>query len=337
MKKIASLLSLLLLMTACGSPDKDKSEPVEIKMSMKFVDNEQTAKTLKLVAEKINARAKGSLDVQVFSGGQLPIGKDSMEQVVNGANWIFVDSHNFLGDYIPDYNAVTGPLLYNTFDEYFAMTKGTIFSRLDAEAAKQGIRILSHDYIFGFRNMLTGKVVKTPKDLKGLKIRVPNSQLYSYTIKAMGANATPLPFPELYAALAQGVVDGLEGSILSVHGTKIYEYRKNYALTKHLLGSSAIAISTKFWDSLTEEQRTIIQEEINAGAVYNTEETIISELEYEKELKDMGVIFNEVDTASFAQNIASVYTKFPKWTPGIYEEIKEELTAIRAQNTKDGI
>ncbi len=332
MKKTASLLGLLLLVTACGSPDKTgAADPIQIKMSMKFVDDEQTAKTLKLVAQKINERSEGTLEVQVFAGGQLPIGKDSMEQVVNGANWIFVDSHNFLGDYIPDYNAVTGPLLYNTFDEYFTMTKGTIFTRLDAEAAKQGIRILSHDYVFGFRNMLTDKVVTTPADLKGLKIRVPNSQLYSYTIKAMGANATPLPFPELYAALAQGVVDGLEGSILSVHGTKIYEYRKNYALTKHLLGSSAIAISTKFWDSLTEEQRTIIQEEINAGAVYNTEQTILAEAQFEKELKDAGVLFNEVDTESFAKNIASVYTKFPKWTPGIYEEIQKELAEIRAQ------
>lgn len=338
MKKlwISIFLSVTFLTVSCGTPkktsDASSSEPIVIKMSMKFVENEQTAKTLRLVAEKINERSQGSLDIQVFPGGQLPIGKDSIEQVINGGQWIFVDSHNFLGDYIPDFNAVTGPLLYNTFDEYFAMTKGTIFTKLNKEAEKQGIKILSHDYVFGFRNMLTDKTVTTPADLNGLKIRIPNSQLYSFTLQAMGANVTPLPFTELYAALAQGVVDGLEGSILSVHGTKIYEYRKNYALTKHLLGASAIAISTTLWDSLTEEQRTIIQEEINNGAVYNTEQTIALEKEYEAILKEEGVIFNEVNFESFAEKIAVVYTKFPKWTPNIYEEIKAELVEIRKNN-----
>ncbi|MGL4677601.1 MAG: C4-dicarboxylate TRAP transporter substrate-binding protein [Brevinema sp.] len=327
MKKFLSLIITLLFVTvSCGTPQNTIKT---LKMSMKFVDDEQTAKTLKLVTEKINQRLEGSLQIQVFTGGQLPIGKDSLEQVISGGDWIFVDSHNFLGDYVPDYNAVTGPLLYNDFDEYFAMMRSDLVKGLDTEAEKQGMKILSHDYVFGFRSLLTGKAIYTPEDLKGIKVRVPNSQLYTYTLQAMGATTSPLPFTELYAALAQGVVDGLEGSILSIEGTKIYEYRKNYSLTKHLLGASAIVISPKVWESLTEEQRTVIQEEINNGAIYNTEETIQQEQEYTKLLQDQGVVFNEVNMESFQKVIANVYTQFPRWTPGIYQAIQEELKKIR--------
>ncbi|MGL5722219.1 MAG: C4-dicarboxylate TRAP transporter substrate-binding protein [Brevinema sp.] len=328
MKKLLILLAILFTISACASPSSKGGTRV-LKMSMKFVDDEQTAKTLKIVAENINKRSNGSLDIQVFTGGQLPIGKDSLEQVISGADWIFVDSHNFLGDYIPDFNAITGPLLYNNFEEYFQMMASPLGQRLNSESETMGMKILSHDYVFGFRSMLTAKAITTPADMRGLKIRVPNSQLYSYTLQAMGATTTPLPFTELYAALAQGVVDGLEGSILSIEGTKIYEYRKKYSLTKHLLGASAIAISTKVWDSLTPEQRTIIQEEIDSGALYNTAETIRQEEELTQTLKDQGVEFNDVDAAAFQRVIADVYTKFPKWTPGIYDQIQRELATIR--------
>ena len=328
MKKLLALLVAIVAVAGCSAPAA-KGEKKVIKMSMKFVDDEQTAKTLKIVAENINKRSKGSLEIQVFTGGQLPIGKDSLEQVISGADWIFVDSHNFLGDYIPDFNAITGPLLYNSFDEYFKMMASPLGQRLNSESEAMGIKILSHDYVFGFRSMLTGKTIVTPADMRGLKIRVPNSQLYSYTLQAMGATTSPLPFTELYAALAQGVVDGLEGSILSIEGTKIYEYRKKYSLTKHLLGASAIAISTKVWDALTPEQRTIIQEEIDNGAIYNTAETVRQEEELAQKLKDLGVVFNEVDSQAFQRVIGEVYTKFPKWTPGIYDQIQKELAVIR--------
>ena len=89
---------------------KGKPAPRVIKVSTKFVDDEQTAKSLVKVVEAVNRRSNGTLELQLFTSGTLPIGKDGMEQVVNGSDWIFVDGVNFLGDYIPDYNAVTGPL-----------------------------------------------------------------------------------------------------------------------------------------------------------------------------------------------------------------------------------
>lgn len=276
------MLVLSIFLVGCGG-EKEKTDGAQqakapqkkvIKMSMKFVEDEQTTKTFHQVANKINERLKDNLEIQVFTGGQLPIGKDSMEQVVGGANWISVDGINFLGDYVPDYNAVVGPMLYNNFDEYLFMTKSDLVKNLNIEAEKKGIKVLSLDYLFGFRSMLTEKEIKTPEDLKGLKIRVPNSQLYMLTLEAMGANPTPLPFTEVYSGIQQKVVDGLEGSLMTIYGTKIYEVRKQVSLTNHLLGVSAVTISNKVWNELTEEQRNVIEEEIYNGSIYNTNETI---------------------------------------------------------------
>ncbi len=332
MKKYCLAVVLLIFLSACSKEEKGVSDDtVVLKLSTKFVEEEQTVQSLRWVVDRITERSNGSLDVQIFPGGQLPIGKDSMEQVINGANWISVDGINFLGDYIPDFNAIVGPLLYNNFDEFTAMTKSALVQDLVAQAATKGIKILALDYVFGFRSMLTDKEIVTPADLKGLKIRVPNSKLYISTLNAMGASPTGLPFPELYSAIQQGVVDGLEGSNLTIYGTKIYEVRKNVSLTRHLLGVSAVSISQDVWDNtLTEEQRTILSEEFQAGSDYNKAETERLDEEYVLKLEELGVMFNEVDKESFAEAVKGVFDEFPEWTPGIYARIQEELAEIRS-------
>ncbi len=341
-KAIRSVLlsiTLLLFFVACGEKDrsatKQNSDKKVIKVSMKFVDDEQTAKSFKKVVDKINERSKGTLELQLFTSGTLPIGKDSMEQVANGSDWISVDGVNFLGDYVPDYNAVTGPLLYQSFDEYLRMVKTPLVQELNKLAEDKGIKVLSLDWVFGFRSMMTNKVIKTPDDMKGLNIRVPTSQLYTYTIKALGGNPVAMPYPDTYAAIQQGVIDGVEGSIMTYYGTKQYENVKKYSLTRHLLGVSAVCISKKTWDSLTDEQRTIIQEEVDAGALDNLAATVVLENEYTQKLKEYGVEFNEVDAEAFNKAAAPVFNEFPQWTPGIHDRIMEELTKIR-QDIKEG-
>ena len=330
-KSVLLSITMLFLFVACGGNKAAENKRV-IKVSMKFVDDEQTAKSFKKVVDKINERSKGTLELQLFTSGTLPIGKDSMEQVANGSDWISVDGVNFLGDYVPDYNAVTGPLLYQSFEEYLRMVRTPLVLNLNKAAEEKGIKVLSLDWVFGFRSMMTNKVITTPADMEGLNIRVPTSQLYTYTIKALGGNPVAMPYPDTYAAIQQGVIDGVEGSIMTYYGTKQYENVKEYSLTRHLLG---VCISKKTWDSLTDEQRQIIQEEVDAGAEDNLQATNILEKEYADKLKEHGVHFNEVDAEAFTKAAAPVFEEFPQWTPGIHGKIIEELTKIR-QDIKEG-
>ena len=334
MKKLLSLLLVTLLtmsLVACTN-NNNGGEVVKkvITVSTKFVDDEQTAISLMKVVENINARSNGSLELQLFTGGILPIGKDGMEQIVQGSDWILVEGLNFLGDYVPDYNAVTGPFLYSTFDEYFAMMQTPLVQNLNAKIESDyGVKVLSLDWVFGFRSMMTNKPIRTPEDMRGLNIRVPTSQLYTFTIEAMGGNPVAMPYPDTYAALQQKVIDGVEGSIMTYYGTQQYENVKEYSLTNHLLGVYAVVLFTKLWDKLTEEERTIITEEFEKGRDDNLVETIKAEKEFEVLLKGLGVNFHEVDADAFLRAAAPVYTRFPQWTPGIYDEIVKELEKIR--------
>ena len=219
MKKIIIFTAILLTTVegdfVLGSCKSSVTKKV-IRVTTKFVDNEQTAKSLVKVVEGVNRRANGTLELQLFTAGTYPYGKDGMELIVNGADVIQIDGINFIADYVPDFDAVTGPFLYTSFDEYLAMTKSDLVKKLNQEALdKHGIRVLSLDWVFGFRSMMLKKPVKEPSDMRGLKIRVPTSPLYTYTLEAMGANPIAMPYPDTYSAIQQGVIDGVEGSILT--------------------------------------------------------------------------------------------------------------------------
>jgi TRAP-type C4-dicarboxylate transport system substrate-binding protein len=325
--KIAMLLSVFLLLFILSTGVF--AAPKVIKLTTKFVDDEQTTLSLVKVIENINKRSNGSLEVQLFTSGTMPIGKDGMELVANGGDVILVDGVDFLGDYIPDFNAIIGPFLYKSFDEYLAVVRTPLVEDLKSKAYEKGIKVLSLDWVFGFRSMMTKKPIKTPADMKGLNLRVPTSPLYTFTLEAMGANPIAMSYPDTYAAIQQGVIDGVEGSIMTYWGTKQYENVKEYSLTRHLLGVSTVAIARECWDKLTDEEKKIIQEEIDAGATDNLNETNRQEDDFAVKLKGVGVNFHEVDAEAFNKAASVVYTKFPKWTPGIYDKIMVELTKIR--------
>ncbi|MGF1694392.1 C4-dicarboxylate TRAP transporter substrate-binding protein [Vibrio lamellibrachiae] len=336
MKKllIGTVIAVSALLVGCGESEQTdtaaKVEPININMSLVFSQNELLTQELIKVSDKIRERTDGSVNIKVFPGGQLPVYKDNLEQVVNGANWIAVEDLTYLGDYVPDFAALAGPMLYNTYDEYLAMMRTDFVAGLKKQAEEKGVKVLNADYMFGYRHMITNKEIVNSEDMKGMRVRVPQSQLFISTLTAMGAAPASLPFPETYAGVQQGVVDGLEGSILTMYSTKLYEVAKNMSLTKHFLGTVGIYISPQLWDKFTPEQQAIINEELDAGATSNTAELVKLDVEYTEKLEELGVTFNEVNSEEFNELTANVYNQFPAWSEGVHATIMDELEKIRA-------
>lgn len=353
MKKTKSLIGILLLIsligvlfTGCGdkdnsgttSPDpdtpgteadadKDADDDFKLvlKLSHVFTQEEQLTKTLDEIADRILEKTDGAIEIQTFPGSQLAVYKDGLEQVVRGADFISVEDPSYLADYVPDFKALVGPMLYTEMDQYLQMIETDLVKDMIEKAEEKGIKILNLNFLEGFRNLNTNKVIEKPEDLKGMKIRVPMSQLFIDTINAMGATASSIGFSETISGVQQGVVDGLEGTEESFITNNLEEIVKNVAYTKHFLGTVGAYISIDVWNTIPEKYQVIIQEEITKGADEMIASVKSSQDEITKELESKGVKFNDVDSQAFKDATAGVYDSMEGITPGIYEKLIEEL------------
>lgn len=348
MKKVFKSLALVMVLmlltmsffTGCKSETKETQGAAKeeddyklvLRLSHVFSPDEQLTKSMDEVAGIIYDKTNGAIEIQTFPQGQIATYKDGVEQVVRGADFISVEDPSYIGDYVPEFTALVGPMLYNSYDEYVKMVRTPLVEDMKKKAEEKGIKILALDYVFGFRNVITDKVVKTPEDLKGVKLRTPGSQLFIETLNAMGATATPLPWGETFSALQQGVVEGLEGSEFTNIGTKVYETgMKNVALTNHFLGTCGVYISTEVWDKIPAKYQEIVAEEFELGANRMVELLKSQHADVIKELESYGVEFNEVDKEAFVKATAGLYETLPGLTIDIYNDIQDELAKIRKQ------
>ena len=285
---------------------------------------------MKEATDAINQKLEGQVKFVLYPNGQLPVYKDGLQQVVRGADFIDVDDLSYIGDYVPEFTALAGPMLYQNYDEYVKLMHSELVADLKKKAEEKGIKIISLDFIFGFRSVISDKEIKEPADLKGMKIRVPASKLFIDTLNAMGASAVPMSFSETISALQQNVIDGLEGSYATNYLTKTYELRKNMSLTKHFLGTAGVYISTKVWDKLTDEQKAIIQEEFDKAAENNNKNLVELDKELVKNLEAAGVKINEVNLPEFAKLVEPIYKNIGI-TEEFYKQLMDEMAKIRAE------
>nr|WP_321294992.1 C4-dicarboxylate TRAP transporter substrate-binding protein [uncultured Sphaerochaeta sp.] len=335
MKKALFILLILVvaLMPIMAQGTKEAASEDDYKlvlrMSHVFAPNEQLTKSLEIVINNIKDRTNGAIEIQHYPQSQLAVYKDGVEQVARGADFISVEDPSYLGDYVADFNALVGPMLYKSFDEYEYMIQTDLVKGMLKELEdKHRIKVLALDYIFGFRNMKTNKLITTPADLKGMKIRTPGSQLFIDTINAMGATATPLGFAETLSAVQQGVVDGLEGTMDAYGSNGSAEVAKNMALTQHFLGTCGVYINADVFNKIPAKYQTIIQEEFTAGAKHMIGEISNNYEATKARLEAKGNKFNEVDSAAFAKTVDVVYANMKGVTPGIYQILQNELAKM---------
>ena len=243
----------------------------------------------------------------------------------------------YLADYDIDFEALIGPMMYNSIDEYSYVCQSDLVKGMCQKLEDNyGIHVLALDFNVGMRCLQTNKVIKTPADLKGMKIRVPNSSMYINCLTAMGATPTGMPFSETISAVQQGVIDGLEGNMNAYSTNGSAEVCKNMSLTNHLVGTCGAYISTKVWNSIPEEYRTIIQEEFTKGAKELTDFTNASFDETKAKLeKEQGCSFNEVDVDAFRAAVQPEFDRMVKEdgvTPTFYEQAQAILAQYRQAN-----
>ena len=190
---------------------------------------------------------------------------------------------------------------------------------------KLDVTVLSTCYL-GTRqvNLREARSVKTPTDLKGIKLRMPGSKDWLFLGNALGATATPLAFGEVYLGLKTGTIDGQDNPLPSVRAAKFYEVTKQIVLTSHLVDSLFIAISNKAFNALTASQKQKVSAAAQTAAAYNNDNTLQEESQLVEFFKKEGLQVTTPDVAAFRKAVQATYqnSDYAKvWPAGLVERI----------------
>jgi tripartite ATP-independent transporter DctP family solute receptor len=275
-------------------------------------------------AKAVTAKTNGKLTLQVYNNGVLGNQPDAIEQTRNGA----LDFANFnmgpMGPIVPMTNVLSLPFLFNGVEQMHHVMDGPIGQKFSAALTKKGLVALSW-FDSGARSMYNTKhPIRTPADVKGLKVRVMNNDLYVQMIDAMGGNATPMAFSEVYQALKTGVIDGAENNYPSYHETNHYEVAKYYSTTDHLIIPECLCIAKKSWDAISPAEQKIVRAAAIAAAKEQRVLWAKDSAKAKKEVEAGGAKINVIKNLKpFQDAMKPVYANFFKKNPSLKPLVAE--------------
>ncbi|MEP0519617.1 MAG: TRAP transporter substrate-binding protein [Hyphomicrobiales bacterium] len=266
-------------------------------------------------AELVAKETSGEVKVQVFHGGVLGSQPDAIEQVRIGA--IEVGNFNLgpIGPMVKEANLVSLPFIFKSVPHMFRVLDGEAGDIMAKAMADAGIMPIAW-FDAGARSFYAQKEIKTPADVKGLKIRVMNNNLYTAMISAMGGNPSPMAFSEVQQALKTGVVDGAENNFPSFKNVGHFEVTKNYSLSEHLIIPECICVNTAKFNALSPELQASVRKAAEEAAVFQRELWSVQSGQARKDVEAAGIKVNEIaDKAPFQNAMDSVYADYLKANP----------------------
>jgi tripartite ATP-independent transporter DctP family solute receptor len=225
------------------------------------------------------------------------------------------------------------PFMFGSGKEADAVVDGAVGKKLHAKLEEKGIVGLGF-YELGFRNISNSKrAINKVEDLEGLKLRVIPNPINVDWVKALGANPTPLPWPEVYAALEQKAVDGQENPVATINGAKLYEVQKHLALTGHQYNPQSVIISKKFWDKLSAAEKKILSDAASDSAKYQREQARKLEASILENLKKNGMQVTQLPAAELDKLRDKMRTVTARYgvTVGqdLVKEVQGEIEKVR--------
>lgn len=219
------------------------------------------------------------------------------------------------------------PFLFANPREADAIVDGPFGKSLHAKLEEKGLVALGY-YELGFRHITNSKrPITKVEDIAGLKLRVIPNPINIDWVSALGANPTPLPFPELYAALEQKAVDGQENPVATINGAKLYEVQKHLALTSHQYNPQSIVVSKKFWDGLSADEKKLLQDAAHESIKYQREQSRSAAAGILDQLKKAGMQVTELPPAEVAKLRDKMKPVIAKHTASVGEATVNALMA----------
>jgi tripartite ATP-independent transporter DctP family solute receptor len=218
--------------------------------------------------EIVEKNSGGKLKVNIFPGGTLGSDQANVSAIQGGSLEMASMNSGIFASQVKEFAIYDFPFMFASSKEADAVVDGPFGKKMHAKLEEKGLIGLAY-YELGFRHITNGKrAINKVSDLEGLKLRVIPNPINVDWVKALGANPTPLPFPELYAALEQGAVDGQENPIPTINSAKLYEVQKHMVLTTHQYNPQSVIISKKFWDGLSAAEKKVVADAATESAKF---------------------------------------------------------------------
>lgn len=252
-------------------------------------------------AEIVEKKSEGRLKVSVFAGGALGSDQANVSALQGGTLEMASMNSGIFASIVKDFAIYDFPFLFGNPREADAVVDGPFGKSLHAKLEDKGLVGLGY-YELGFRQITNSKrPITKVEDIAGLKLRVIPNPINVDWVSALGANPTPLPFPELYAALEQKAVDGQENPVATIKGAKLFEVQKYITLTNHQYNPQSVVVSKRFWDTLSPADRKIIQDAVAESAQYQRTQSRAQLMAGLEDLKKGGMQVSELPPAEVAK------------------------------------
>jgi tripartite ATP-independent transporter DctP family solute receptor len=287
-------------------------------------------------AARVTERTNGQVKVRVFPAEQLGKEVDLVQQVKQGALDISAPSMPAASVLVPALEMASIPFLWRDWNEAQAVIMGPTFDPVfDELREKHNIIPLTRIWYWGWRNFtFTDREVRTPDQMAGLKIRVPESPIWVEMVRAFGAAPTPIPFGEVYTALQQKTVDGQENPIPTIYSRKFYEVQGVLTMSRHMLQNNMMVINKNSFARLKPEHQMVLLSEAAAASAMNTHLQQARENSMLEEIRKSGrtKIVDNPDRDAFSTKIAPVYAKLEQRYGGDnLKRLLADLEKVRAR------
>lgn len=317
-----ALVATALLSLACST----RSNCTVIKLAHELDVNHSVHKAMVYMQEYLLKSSNGTMRIDIYPGGQLGTERECIELLQIGSLAMTKVSAAPLEAFVPEMKIFGLPYVFRNNSHRWNVLSGPIGKKLLLAGQPFFLRGMGY-FDAGCRSFYTkDKMIRTPADLKGLKIRTMKSITSVAMVKALGGSATPIPWGELYTSLQQGVVDGAENNPPSFFLSKHYEVCPFYSLDEHTAIPDILIMSTVVWNRLTQKQQRLLQHAVDTSIIYQRKLWQHATDSALTEIKKAGVTILHPDKTPFISAVKSFHTSF-NGTP--VEKLLTEITSVR--------
>lgn len=303
LKTMAMALATTTAMGFSG-PAFSQQKPVNIRFGNHYeTSHPNNTCGAQLMSKAVNTPAMG-INMSVFPAAQLGTAPQMVEQLVIGEIEMALASPADLGAWHEPMSVMDAAYAFDNFDQVVKFVDSARGKKLyDDVLTKTKVRIIG-TWLYGTRHMTANKPARSPEDLKGLKVRVPNAPIMLANMTAMGGRPTPMAFGEVYLGLQQKVIDAQENPLPTIKSMKFNEVQEYVTLTGHLVATTLVLVSDPFWQKLTQAQRDGLVASVNTATkgvqkcIEDQEKEILSTWKAGKGIK----VVSDVDVQKFRES-----------------------------------